>query len=258
MNVQHICHRPRHIHHPFAMTLPLPCFDHFGILCLLLDRFGRQKTTPLRPINLSHIGSNSKKNYFCRMGLRDESAAAFWKACTRFKAVTLSDLFLIPPGMDCWLTFEHLKYLELTQVDEPTMADYKAWFSKCPQLQRLCWECDRDDTRYINHDILEGMAQLAFTGRLQSVQSLYLDLHCEVCNIDSVSITGSMVRLLTALETPLQSLHLNCGQNMEETTLLQAIQRHGNQDRGWANCAGSYVRLDLVLCLSNKKKYSAD
>ena len=157
--------------------------------------------------------------------LQDESAAAFWKACTRFKVVALRYLYPDLPDMDCSLTFKYLESLELTQLINPTIAEYMALLSNCPQLQRLSWE-EREN---MSHEILEGMAQLALSGHLQSLRSLDLNLFDYT---DSVPVTQSMVKLLNTLKTPLQSLYLNCGQDMEDTTLLLAIKRHvGNLDR---------------------------
>ncbi|KAK5822138.1 hypothetical protein F5H01DRAFT_338747 [Linnemannia elongata] len=150
-----------------------------------------------------------------------ESAAAFWKACTRFKAVSLTSLYTDFPDMDRCLAFKYLESLELAQLIDPTIAEYMALLSNCPRLQHLFWHCDKEDS----HEILEGMAQLALSGHLQCLRSL--DLNLMVHNTDSVPINQSMMKLLNALKTPLKSLYLNCGQDMEETTLLQAVQRHG-------------------------------
>lgn len=120
--------------------------------------------TKSRELSVSGLDSGYSMYNPCHMSLQDESAAAFWKACTRFKAMTLRDLFLTPLDMDCCLTFKVLKSLELTRVEKLTIADYMTLFSNCPWLQHLHWEHNRVNTCYMNHEILEGMAQLALSG----------------------------------------------------------------------------------------------
>ncbi|KAK3827128.1 MAG: hypothetical protein JOS17DRAFT_748993 [Linnemannia elongata] len=111
-----------------------------------------------------------------RSSFQDESAAAFWKACTRFKAVSLSNLYPELPDMDCRLTFKYLESLKSTQLLNPTIAEFMVLLSNCPRLQYLSWERDTDDTHLMCHGILEGMAQLALSGHLQNLRSLDLNL----------------------------------------------------------------------------------
>ncbi|KAF9114318.1 hypothetical protein BGX30_006646, partial [Mortierella sp. GBA39] len=173
------------------------------------------------------------------INLLDECAAAFWKACARFKTLVLFDIYITPPKMDCRLTFNNLESLELQSVTSLTVAEYMTWFKNCPRLRRLSWALDKNDIEsdaanedydrqrlLMNNRILEDMAQLALRGYLQSLQILELYLHNDVKNDESVPITRSVVKLLAALKSPLRELELHCGQDLVTATFLPEIQRH--------------------------------
>ncbi|KAF9343054.1 hypothetical protein BGX26_006340, partial [Mortierella sp. AD094] len=74
-------------------------------------------------------------------------AAAFWKACTRFKSLELTGI-RISHQEDCWPVFNHLESLYLFDVLGLTITQYMAWLTNCLRLQSLSWSPHNEEIQF--------------------------------------------------------------------------------------------------------------
>ncbi|KAG0257347.1 hypothetical protein BGZ95_005274 [Linnemannia exigua] len=170
-----------------------------------------------------------------------DTSLAFWKACSRLKSLELHNFRSTVPNNYTWPAFSVLEDLILFESSEVNFTSIKVLglLYQSPRLKTLNWavffdtgpwpssgvlsESDKHRGGDMNAQVINGLARLATSDRLQKLDSLVLSLH--PCFSSSVTLDAALAQLLDALATPLVQLEVD---RVDITTSLSfpPLQRH--------------------------------
>ncbi|KAG0253876.1 hypothetical protein BG011_006114 [Mortierella polycephala] len=252
------------LEHVKVMGYNGPISKNFWDLLTTNSMFPKLRKITIQP-NMEGPESNRQHSHTLHMDA--DISELFWKACTKLKSLELQDFRPAVPDQHAWPEFPHLEnlfMLDTTGWKVSKQAAMLGLLAQSPQLKCLSWVLNFDEYlpsteaedlhqgALTNAQIIEGMAGIATSHQLQSLECLELTLYPDTHTPETMStaVSKAMATFLNALATPLSVLHID-NFDFDAVRSFPSLQRHlvGLRDLniGLPEAESSQMRLRLLI-----------